>query len=98
MSYHPDQKPMGKDNGLMCFKDMTRPCGADCMAFQLERPQGPDYKNQQWANCMILTNQHKSAKHLVILAVGVGKLVEQQQDSVRTNQRPPGVVLPVIPR
>lgn len=93
-AYHPDIKP---PNGLMCFKDQNRACGADCMAFQLEPPEGPEYRGQ-WANCMILTNEHRSAKHLVILTQGVAKLLKQEQDRARTSQMPPNVVIPQVPR
>ena len=91
-AYHPDMKEKTA-NGLYCFKDMTRPCGADCMAYQLEKPEGPDYRSQ-WANCSILVNEHKSAKHLIIIAQGVTTLLKQGQDRIRTSQAPPGGNIP----
>lgn len=91
IAYHPDIKDKG--NGLFCFKDSKRPCGPDCMAYQLERPEGPDYRGQ-WANCAILTNEFKSAKHLIIIAQGVTQLLKRDQDKARTSQQPPGVVVP----
>jgi len=95
-AYHPDIKEPPK-NGLYCFKDQHRPCGADCMAFQTEKPEGPDYRGQ-WANCVILTSEHKAAKHLTIIAKGVDALLKQGQDRARTSQVPPSVVMPPVPR
>jgi len=51
-----------------CFIDGSRPCTAECMAFQTPVPDGRDYESQQWAHCMVLTSAHKMAKHLVVLA------------------------------
>jgi len=90
MAYHPDIK---EKNGLYCFKDQARACGADCMAFLTHKPEGPDYRDQ-WAHCMVLVDQHRSAKHLVILAQGATVLLKQNQDRARTSQAPPAVVLP----
>jgi hypothetical protein len=90
MAYHPDIKDK---NGLFCFKDGERACGADCMAFLTERPEGPDYRGQ-WASCMVLVNEHKSAKHLVILAQGASALIKQGQDKARASQTAPAPVLP----
>jgi len=82
-------------NGLMCFKDSDRPCGADCMAFA-DAPEGPDFQGKQWANCMVLVNSHRTAKHLVILASFGGQLVQkaktEQADRIRANQPPPPAV------
>lgn len=82
-------------NGLMCFKDADRPCGADCMAFA-DAPEGPDFQGRQWANCMVLVNAHRTAKHLVILASFGGQLVQkaktEQADRIRANQPPPPAV------
>lgn len=89
-AYHPHTKEV---NGLHCFKDHARACGADCMAFQTEKPEGADYRGQ-WANCAILVNEHKSAKHLIIIAQGVSTLLKREQDRARTTQTPPNVVLP----
>lgn len=82
-------------NGLFCFKDASRPCGADCMAFS-DPPEGPDFQGKQWANCMVLVNDHRSAKHLVILASVGGQLAQkaktEQADRIRNSQQPPPVV------
>jgi len=64
--HHPTLKEPDPE-GLICFLNDARPCGADCMAY-IERPDGPDYVDQQWANCMLLVNAHRGGKHLVVLA------------------------------
>jgi len=91
MAYHPDIK---EPNGLFCFKDHSRACGPDCMAFLTDRPEGPDYRGQ-WASCMILVNEHKSAKHLVIIAQGASTLIKQGQDKARASQT---AIAPVLPQ
>lgn len=91
VGYHPDMKP--QINGQQCFLNMDRPCGADCMAFQTDRPQGVEY-NGQWANCLVLTTAHKAAKHLIVLAQCGGTLVKQAQDQERKNQTAPSINIP----
>lgn len=70
--HHADMKPVAapeKQNGLMCWLNMERPCGADCMAY-LDPPlaKGPDYDGKQWANCIVLVGLHQESKHVTILA------------------------------
>jgi len=85
---HPDRKPV---EGLFCFKDKDRPCTAECMAYILP-PEGPDYKDQQWARCLLLVNTHRTGKHLVVLCANVEKMISltktEQADRVRLNQPP----------
>jgi hypothetical protein len=86
----PDSK-----NGLYCFLNKDRECGSECMAF-IHPPEGPDYKDQQWSNCLLLVNAHRGGKHLVILADTTGKLLgltkNKQADEARANQPAPPVV------
>ncbi len=70
--HHPDMMPAPepeKQNGLMCWLNMERPCGADCMAY-VDPPlvKGPDYEGKQWANCIILASLHQESKHVAVLA------------------------------
>lgn len=60
--------------GLMCFKDANRACGPDCMAFLHPPPQDKEYQNQQWARCSILVSEHRTSKHLVIIASELTKI------------------------
>lgn len=91
--YHPNTKEEPEDkSGLYCFKDHSRPCGADCMAY-IDPPEGPDYVGKQWARCMVLVNGHRTGKHLTILANVCGQLerglATANADARRANQIPP---------
>lgn len=92
--HHPTLKE-GEEGGLDCFMDKERPCTASCMAWT-PVPEGPDYKDQQWANCMLLVNAHRGGKHLVVLAQVGSKLAEKARtdaaDRARSEQTPPPVV------
>lgn len=95
MNYHPNMMDGQETNGLACWRQLDRPCGPDCMAFT-KPPEGQDYQGQQWANCMILVNNHRTGKHLTIIAQGIGELVKlrknEKADAARANQpTPPGV-------
>lgn len=96
--HHPnmvDAEPTRK-NGLICWRDKDRPCGADCMAY-VEAPVGPDYQGKQWANCLVLVNEHRTGKHLTILSQVGGELVRVRKteaaDRARAAQPPPPRVL-----
>lgn len=56
------------DTDLFCFSDATRPCNSSCVAYLLVQPEGDDYKEQPWAQCLLLVNAHRSGKHLTVLA------------------------------
>ena len=85
-----------RKNGLICWKDKERPCAADCMAF-IEPPEGGDYQGKQWANCLVLVNEHRTGKHLTILAQAGSELVKLRKndaaDRIRNNQPAPPKVL-----
>lgn len=87
----PDEK--NEKQELYCFMNQGRLCSAECMAFETFAPEGEDYKNKPWANCMVLVNTHRIGKHLVVLASGAGKLFNllstESADRKRTNQPPP---------
>jgi len=82
-----------RGNGLYCFIDNGRECGADCMAYLTDAPEGHDYRGQQWANCQLLVNTHRAAKHLTILAqvtdVFLQKTRVHAADQARVAQTPP---------
>lgn len=90
MGYHPN---MSKGNGLFCFKDVTRPCGADCMAFLPQVPEGAQYQGAQWAHCQVLVNSDRSARHLVIITNLLSDVVKMQKSeaakAIRTQKPPP---------
>lgn len=74
----PPTRENSPDNGLSCWRDATRICGPDCVAFQddMQVPEGRDYRDAesmpfQWARCRVLTDQHKQSKYLVVLGQSV---------------------------
>lgn len=71
--------------GLYCFITSDRACGAECMAYAAP-PPGQDYKDQQWANCKILTSLHQASKHVALIA----RVVDSESaDKKRLSQVPP---------
>lgn len=84
-----------EDSGLICFLDNKRPCGADCMAW-VQPPDGADYKDQQFSNCMVLVNLHRVGKHAVVLAAQGADLLKKlkitEADRARGDQPPPPAV------
>jgi hypothetical protein len=78
----PDKK---QTNGLYCFLDCDRECGADCMAYA-SPPQGNDYNGRQWAQCKLVVAAHQTAKHLTVLAQIVK---DDSDDRKRTGQPAP---------
>lgn len=92
----PDHPNLKEDSGLVCFLDVTRPCGSDCMAWDAP-PEGPDFQDKQWARCMLLVSAHRGGKHLVILAAqgaeALKSVKNRAADHARANQpAPPKVV------
>lgn len=87
--HHPSLKE-GEGNGLYCFLNANRPCGADCMAF-VAAPDGPDYQDQQWANCLLLVNAHRGGKHLVVLAASANEMLQHSKRTTadRARNQPP---------
>lgn len=88
--FHPNVKVDSPK--LQCFLDDGRECGADCMAY-VEAPEGPDYVDRQWANCMLLVNIHRTGKHLIVLASCASNAEKASKneaaDRARTNQPTP---------
>ena len=93
MGYHPNMQTSGV-RGLICFKDVTRPCGPDCMAYLPQPPEGVQYQGAQWAHCHLLVNSERVGRHAVIATTQLIELVKLQKSAaaaaVRT-QKPPTV-------
>lgn len=88
------EPPLPQNSGLACFMNQDRICGADCMAFLPQVPEGDTYKGEQWAHCHLLVNADRAGRHLIILA-SVGSRIASVQvkasaEAVR-SQKPPGV-------
>ena len=79
-------------SGLFCYREMARPCDASCMAYETVVPAGPDFIGKQWAHCMLLVNEHRKGKHLVVLASSADKLVRYEDDKRRLHQPLPPTV------
>lgn len=54
-------------NGLVCFLEQTRPCGADCMAFTpfVNEPKTTELSEQS-RGCILLVNLERLGIHSVI--------------------------------
>jgi hypothetical protein len=93
-TYHPNHLSQ-RESGPICYRDPIRVCGPDCMAYLPQVPEGETYKGEQWAQCMVLVNQDRLARHAVILVSLLNKDVslrsKAQADAVR-GQKAPGVV------
>ena len=55
-------------NELFCYRDMSRQCTAECVAYLVFPPQDKEYVGQPWARCLDLLSKHRLAKHVTILA------------------------------
>lgn len=72
-------------NGLVCFLNMDRPCGPDCMAYTTKPSESPDLNNQQ-RNCVFIVGVERLGRHSGIIA----KLIRDgQADAQRRQQKPP---------
>lgn len=92
-AFHPSMRDEPeKKSGLYCFLNPDRVCGSECMAY-VSPPDGPDYRDQQWANCLLLVNAHRGGKHLVVLASTTGELLQRAKneaaDQARNRPGPP---------
>jgi hypothetical protein len=62
----------------------------------VQPPEGPDFKDQAWAHCLLLIAAHRSGKHLTVLAAQGSELLKHLKisaaDSARKNQPPPPAV------
>jgi hypothetical protein len=83
-------------NGLTCFMDQLRPCGADCMAYTT---YSDGSLMGQAGNCILLVNAERSGKHLVILAKltndminGAKRAAADQRREAQVSPSPPKVV------
>ena len=62
-------------SGLYCFKDNTRLCTAECMAY-VNPPAHDDFKDAQWPHCIELINLHRIGKHVAIIAGQASELIK----------------------
>jgi hypothetical protein len=84
----PEESPeTDPKSGLACFIDQHRVCGADCMSYLPQAPEGAAYQGENWAHCLLLVNSERTGKHVVILV----DLLKKAQATATRGQKPPGV-------
>ncbi len=79
----PDMRDIKEE--LMCWRDMNRVCGPDCVAYITNTEAAllaPEYKDASgtvlgWARCRSLVYDYRASKHLVILAEAAKELKGQ---------------------
>lgn len=92
-------EPEDEPTGLMCFMDITRMCGPDCMAYtpNPQRSQRSEL-NTQSSHCTILLNMERIGRNLGQIASDNRK---SEEDKKRTGQLNPNaathVAATVIP-
>lgn len=88
----PDKMEDDPRNGLVCFLNMDRPCGPDCMAYTTLPSEAPQLNHQQ-RNCVLLVSVERLGRHTGILAKLNKELIDQgkkaRADKSRTEQTPP---------
>lgn len=77
-----------KKNGLFCFMDPARECGADCMSFLTEPAESP-LLNKQQQNCVILVSIERLGRYASGTARALDRLSKDAADRARSGQPPP---------
>ena len=78
-----EEEEESPQNGLVCFIDLDRNCGADCMAFTREPFESTSLSTQQ-SNCTLLV----SAERLGRYTGGLVKVIKNAiDDAARTPAR-----------
>lgn len=62
----PDERKV--DQELRCYREGDRVCNASCVAYLVAAPEGEDYRGQAFGQCVELVSNHRTGKHLVIIA------------------------------
>lgn len=75
------------EDALFCHKDGNRVCNAQCVAFLVARPPGPEYEGAPWAMCQELVSQHRSAKHLVLLTQMAAEHFKLEKTRLQDSKR-----------
>jgi hypothetical protein len=81
----PDEKDDDTRNGLMCFIDGDRECGADCMAWVTFPSESP-YLSEQGKNCAVLVGVERLGRY----SGGIMKTLKNtKEDTARDQQQAP---------
>jgi hypothetical protein len=79
-------------NGLMCFLDSSRDCGADCMAYTAEASENKAMSTQQ-RNCLVLVSIDRLGRFMGNMATSAHKMqtraATEAADRVRQSQSAP---------
>lgn len=87
--HHPNMRDDTNKEGMHCFLNSERVCGADCMAFvaPIEKPDHSDFIGKEWAQCHLLINAHRVGKHVAILAVTADSLLKKVKTYFADKER-----------
>lgn len=81
----PDEIDDDVSNGLMCFINMDRQCGHDCMAYTTQGSESPTLNDQQ-KNCVIVVGLERLGRY----SGGLLKVVKNQiEDETRHRKSKP---------
>lgn len=81
----PDEKDDDPHNGLYCFINSDRECGAACMAYTTIGAESPSLNDQQ-KNCAVLVALERSGRFSGVLVKMIGNFLS---DNSRRNQPAP---------
>lgn len=89
---HPDYKEDTPHNGLICWLDSTRECGADCMGY-VEDPSESKALSRQQQNCVLLVSVERLGRYVGHLASTARDIhhgaANAAADQARSRQKPP---------
>ena len=60
--HSPDEVEADKENGLVCFLSVERPCGADCTAFTTY-PAESKLLSEQQKNCVLIVAMERLGRY-----------------------------------
>lgn len=86
--HRPNMLDDDERNGLMCFMEGSRQCGADCMAFLGfgNEVAVPGLSVQQ-SQCSLLVNVERIGKHSVIIASLLSKKIKDEKNAEIDRKR-----------
>lgn len=77
-------------NGLVCFMNMDRPCGSDCMAYTTHGSESK-YLNDQQAHCVAIVGIERLGRHTGgILSLLNKKKADDARAGVQSPPSPTG--------
>lgn len=90
--HSPDELDDDPRNGLVCFLNDVRQCGADCMAYTTSSAESPTFGPQQ-KHCSLLVGIDRLGRHTGIAARILSDMTAKQRtamaDQARAQQKPP---------